>query len=105
MLHFARLQSTFELLVAETSDGRLDLGDSFIFDTAQDMYAKPEVEGKLPNGPIRFQVIPWTEETSGDMLKYKDPASKVSTCPCMPSRQPVCDGLGAVDLIQPLTLW
>eukprot|EP00891_Asterochloris_glomerata_P007275 jgi/Astpho2/7275/fgenesh1_pg.00113_%23_81_t len=66
-----------DFLIAVTEEGRLDLNDVFVEDFDQDMSARPEVLGELPEQPLLLQEIEWAAKDLGDTLKFKDPKTVV----------------------------
>lgn len=66
-----------EFMVAETADGKLDLADSYIFDSVADIFARPDVVGDIPSGPCQYQTITWRRQVSGDFLKHKSAVRKM----------------------------
>ncbi|KAG2499515.1 hypothetical protein HYH03_002462 [Edaphochlamys debaryana] len=80
---FAMDGGDWELLVAETADGRLALADSYVArgggegEGAQQSYSRPSVEEDVPAEPLLFQVIPWVERGSSDLFKRRKSSAKV----------------------------
>ncbi|GLC52305.1 hypothetical protein PLESTB_000607100 [Pleodorina starrii] len=87
---FALDGGDLELLVSETTDGKLLLSDSYVAAKAPDgggggsavgpsglSYSRPTLEGEMPEEPLLFQVIPWTERGGSDMFKRKEATNKI----------------------------
>ena len=53
----ARVQEGCEFLVAQGSDGRLNLDDVYVYDEETGIYARPDKVGDMPPGPRLFQQV------------------------------------------------
>lgn len=52
-------------------------GDCCVPPAGGSYYSAPTIEGKMPKGPVRLQIIPWTQRKGSDMLKNKPASAKV----------------------------
>ncbi len=51
------VQEGCEFLVAQGSDGRLNLDDVYVYDQETGIYARPDKVGDMPPGPRLFQQV------------------------------------------------
>ena len=70
-------QEGCEFLIAQGSDGRLNLDDVYVYDEETGIYARPDKVGDMPPGPRLFQQVQWRHESTGDTVYGKDPVVQV----------------------------
>ncbi len=59
------VQEGCEFLVAQGSDGRLNLDDVYVYDQESGIYARPDKVGDMPPGPRLFQQVHTFDWSSG----------------------------------------